>query len=161
MRKQLVPTFFAILIVAIVTVGFSSKAENAQIFEMSFSEKDSLLAAQGLTAIKEGVSIKEKSTTPSLGEETLARELKEGGSTSFRGLSITVTAIKKNTSCITYCLDAEMQLSTDTGTIVSVSHGEEDVFVHEDYRIKVSQIAPKDTPQGVSRRVVLLISRLR
>ena len=157
MRKQLVLTLSAILVVTILTVGFSSKAESTPLFEITYGEKSMQLAAQALTAVGERVSFGEVSPLVT-DEEILAIEVKEGGSTSFRGLSITLIAVQERASCIADCLEAQMQLSTDAGNVISVSYREGDTFAHEGYRVKVSQIAPTEIPSGVSRRVVLLLS---
>lgn len=157
MRKQLVFTFSAILVVAILTVGFSSKAESTPVFEITSGEKSTLLAAQGLTAVKEVVSFGEKQT-PSAGEETFAVEIKEGGSTSFRGLSITLLEVQKKASCARDCLEAQIQLSVGADNFITFSRGEGGVFLYEGYQVKVSQIAPEETSGDVSRRAVLLLS---
>ncbi|MEX0933374.1 MAG: hypothetical protein WDZ74_01335 [Candidatus Paceibacterota bacterium] len=155
MRKQLILTFSAILVVALLTVGFSSRAANTQ-FESISGEASALLATQGLTALHETTSVKETQAFPPDGE-TSAVELEEGDSTLFRGLSLTLITVQEKATCST-CLEAEMQLSTSTGTTETVFHEEGEVFFHEGYKIKISQIAPEENLTGVSRRVVLLFS---
>lgn len=89
-----------------------------------------------------------------------AAQVKEGGRTSFRGLSVTLMSVEEKIPCETNCLRANFSIAHEevSDTLHNVAVG--DAFSFGGVTVKVSQLAPFEAPKGVLRRAVLLFSGL-
>jgi hypothetical protein len=159
MKKFFALSVSLVIVVMILTVGFSSGSASRGLSDFPFGENVGSMGASSLTALRGAVEdTGTKPKSPLEGPRTEAVEVADGDSTSFQGLALTVNSISEIPDCYLNCFEVSLGVSVGGGEITNFLHNEGDIFSYEGYRIKISQVAPRTPQNGVLRRAVFLFS---